>query len=72
MKRNISLARAPSPTNTAYSGFSNYRTDSYRPLREKGKAESTSQSDSRSVARAHYEEMTLFLANHMAKGAYAN
>lgn len=69
MKRNLSLARAPSPTNTAYSGFSNYRTDSYKPIRERTKLEPAAQSDSRSVAKVHYEEMSTFLANHLAKGA---
>jgi hypothetical protein len=60
-------ARPPSPTNTTYSGISNYRSDSYRPVRER-EVPAVPQVDSKKVARVHFNELQLFLASHLAKG----
>ena len=61
--------RAPSPTNTAFSGISSYRTDSYKPFRDKSSI-SSPPVDSYQVARAHYDELSKYLASYLAKGAY--
>ncbi|THG98490.1 hypothetical protein EW145_g7419 [Phellinidium pouzarii] len=65
MKRTTS-ARAPSPTNTTYSGISNYRTDQYKPLRDKVRTPSVPV-DPKAIASVHYEEMATYLENHLAK-----
>ncbi|EJD07954.1 uncharacterized protein FOMMEDRAFT_138038 [Fomitiporia mediterranea MF3/22] len=65
MKRVMS-GRAPSPTNTTYSGISNYRSDQYRPLREKSRTPS-GPIDPKAIAKIHYEEMASYLENHLAK-----
>lgn len=70
MKRTPS-ARAPSPTNTTYSGISNYRTDQYKPLREKSRNPSQAM-DPKAIARIHHEEMAAYLENHLAKGTRAS
>lgn len=60
--------RVPSPTNSAYSsGISNYRTESYRPLRDNVPVPQ-SPSDPRAVARTHFEELSRYLASYLAKG----
>ncbi|KAI9064956.1 hypothetical protein FKP32DRAFT_1591027 [Trametes sanguinea] len=64
MRRNGST-RATSPTNTTYSGISNYRTDSYRPLPNSEKAQPPA--DPRIVARIHFEELSRYLASYLAK-----
>lgn len=69
MKRAPS-ARAPSPTNTTYSGISNYRSDQYKPLLNKARIPSLS-TDLRGIAQAHYNEMAMYLENHLAKGPQA-
>ncbi|KAI0687108.1 hypothetical protein BC835DRAFT_1287053 [Cytidiella melzeri] len=57
--------RAPSPTGTTYSGISNYKTEAYRPL---GHAPMPSLgSDSRSIARTHFDELHRYLASYLAK-----
>ena len=62
--------RPPSPSSTSFSGVSNYRSESYRPLRDR--VDPTPKIpeilDSRQVARRHYEELQQFLASHLAKG----
>ncbi|KAF8515359.1 kinase-like domain-containing protein [Hysterangium stoloniferum] len=44
--------RAPSPFNATYSGMSNYRTDSSRPI------------DTRKVAKTHFHEIQAYLGKH--------
>ena len=58
--------RAPSPTNTTYSGISNYKTDSYRPLGASPTVNNAT--DARSIARTHFEELHRYLASYLAKG----
>ncbi|CAL1711181.1 unnamed protein product [Somion occarium] len=69
MKRNGSASqrstRVPSPTNTTYSGFSNYRTESYRPLKEP--VPPFPPVDSRTVARTHFDQLHRYLASYLAK-----
>lgn len=57
--------RPPSPSNTTYSGISNYRTDSYRPI---GKVPAVPSIDSRKIAKIHFDELQKFLGQHLAKG----
>ncbi|KAJ3543974.1 hypothetical protein NM688_g5797 [Phlebia brevispora] len=57
--------RAPSPTNTTYSGISNYKTDSYRPFSNSPLP--LPGSDARNVARTHFEELHRYLASYLAK-----
>jgi hypothetical protein len=57
-----------SPTNTSYSGISNYRTDSYKPIRDTKGAPAVPPIDARIIAKIHYDELSLFLDSHMAKG----
>ncbi|TCD60072.1 component of the polarisome [Steccherinum ochraceum] len=64
MKRSTSSAqrsvRAPSPTNTTYSGISNYKSDAYRnPV--------PSQSDPRSIAHTHFDELHRYLASYLVR-----
>ncbi|KAL5504573.1 SPA2 [Sanghuangporus vaninii] len=65
MKR-VPSARAPSPTNTMFSGISNYRSDQYRPLRDKSRTPS-GPIDPKAIAKIHYDEMANYLENHLAK-----
>lgn len=66
MKRSGSGPRAPSPTNTTFSGISSYRTDSYKPLRDKSSVSSPSL-DAHLVARTHYDELSKYLVSYLAK-----
>ncbi|KAG6884997.1 hypothetical protein C0993_006648 [Termitomyces sp. T159_Od127] len=66
MKRQPS--RAPSPTPTAFSGISNYRTDSYRPIRDKS-VPAVPQIDFRTVSKIHFDELSHYLAAYLAKAA---
>ncbi|TFY68065.1 hypothetical protein EVJ58_g1220, partial [Rhodofomes roseus] len=61
--RRSGVSRGPSPTNTTYSGFSNYRTDSYRPINPPSSPLST---DPRDIARAHFLELNKYLASYLA------
>ncbi|KAI8974031.1 hypothetical protein BD414DRAFT_468647 [Trametes punicea] len=65
MRRGTS-ARATSPTNTTYSGISNYRTESYRPLIDSS-SHNPSSPDPRAVARIHFDELSKYLASYLAK-----
>ena len=65
--RGPSTSLAASPTNTSYSGVSNYRTDPFKPI-SNAKVPPNPLIDGRQIIRAHFEELSLFLANHMAKG----
>ncbi|KAG6866201.1 hypothetical protein C0991_007226 [Blastosporella zonata] len=64
MKRQPS--RAPSPTPTAFSGISNYRTDSYRPIRDKN-VPAVPQIDYRAVSKTHFDELSRYLAAYLAR-----
>ena len=66
MKRQPS--RAPSPTPTAFSGISNYRTDSYRPIRDLKGAPAVPTIDYRQVSKTHFEELGKYLATYLANG----
>jgi len=57
-----------SPTNTTNSGISNYRTDSYKPIRDTKGAPAVPPIDARIIAKVHFDELNLFLESHMAKG----
>lgn len=74
MRRSGSAAqrsiRAPSPTNTTYSGISNYKTESYRPLGNNNPMPASG-SDAKSIARTHFEELHRYLATYLAKGVYS-
>ena len=63
--------RAPSPTLTSFSGISNYRTDPYKPLRDKSSLSSPSP-DSYQVARTHYDELSKYLSSYLAKGSISS
>jgi hypothetical protein len=51
--------RAPSPTSTVFSGISNYRGQNAPPLPG---------IDPRGVARAHFIELGIYLADYLSKG----
>ncbi|KAF5345295.1 hypothetical protein D9758_008477 [Tetrapyrgos nigripes] len=59
-----SQSRAPSPTPTAFSGISNYRTDSYRPNRNTPPVPPI---DYRAVSRTHFRELSSYLAAYLSK-----
>ena len=59
-------SRGPSPTPTAFSGISNYRTDSYR--RDLKGAPAVPIIDYRQVSKTHYAELGKYLALYLAKG----
>ncbi|KAJ7039191.1 hypothetical protein C8F04DRAFT_950244 [Mycena alexandri] len=66
MKSNRS--RPPSPTGTSFSGISNYRTESYRPLRDKN-VPPMPPIDYRAVSEVHFNELDRYLAAYLAKAA---
>ena len=66
--RSVATQRAPSPTNTTFSGISSYRTEPYRSHRDKSSISSSPQ-ESYQVARAHYDELSKYLASYLAKGS---
>ncbi|KII95770.1 hypothetical protein PLICRDRAFT_34713 [Plicaturopsis crispa FD-325 SS-3] len=67
MKRGPSASnRAPSPTPTAFSGISNYRTDSYRPINGSA-APAVPSLDPRIIARTHFDELSKYLAAYLAR-----
>ncbi|KAJ6615035.1 hypothetical protein B0H10DRAFT_106705 [Mycena sp. CBHHK59/15] len=63
-----SRSRAPSPSVTSFSGISNYRTESYHPLRDKN-VPPVPQIDHRSVLEGHFTEFSRYLAAYLAKPA---
>lgn len=65
MKRATS-SRAPSPTPTAFSGISNYRTDAYRPVKDRN-VPSLPPIDYRQVSRVHFSELSQYLADYLAR-----
>ena len=68
MKRSGTGPRAPSPTNTTFSGISSYRTDSYKPLRDKSSI-SSPPLDPQIIARIHFDELSKYLVSYLAKGS---
>ncbi|KAF9228291.1 hypothetical protein BS17DRAFT_773424 [Gyrodon lividus] len=66
MKRHQS-SRASSPTPTTFSGISNYRTESYRPIKDQGHIPAMPSFDPRVIARTHYIELQQYLATYLAK-----
>ncbi|KAJ6620207.1 hypothetical protein B0H10DRAFT_1102957 [Mycena sp. CBHHK59/15] len=63
-----SRSRAPSPSVTSFSGISNYRTESYHPLRDKN-VPPVPPIDHRSVLEGHFNEFSHYLAAYLAKPA---
>jgi hypothetical protein len=53
--------RAPSPSNTTYSGISSYRSEAYRPI---GKPPALPPIDTRKVAKTHFDEIQAYLGEH--------
>ena len=49
--------RAPSPTLTSFSGISNYRTESYKPLRDKSSVPTPPVDSYYHAARTHHDEL---------------
>ncbi|EGO00874.1 hypothetical protein SERLA73DRAFT_87202 [Serpula lacrymans var. lacrymans S7.3] len=67
MKR-VQSTRSSSPTPTTFSGISNYRTESYRPIRDKSSnAPAMPSLDPRFVARTHFDELSRYLASYLAR-----
>ncbi|KAG9311997.1 hypothetical protein JVU11DRAFT_7269 [Chiua virens] len=66
MKRNQS-SRASSPTPTTFSGISNYRTESYRPVKDQGSMPAMPSVDSKVIARTHFNELQQYLSAYLAK-----
>ncbi|KAK0460896.1 uncharacterized protein EV420DRAFT_1619444 [Desarmillaria tabescens] len=64
MKR--SQSRAPSPTPTSFSGISNYRTESYRPIRDKS-VPAVPTIDYRLISKTHFDELSKYLAVYLSK-----
>jgi protein SPA2 len=60
-------SRVPSPTPTTFSGISNYRTDSYRPI-NKSSQPAVPSLDPRIIARTHLDELSRYLAAYLARG----
>ncbi|KAG0694752.1 hypothetical protein DFH29DRAFT_307838 [Suillus ampliporus] len=60
-------SRAPSPTPTTFSGISNYRTESYRPIKDKGNVPAVPAVNSRVIARTHFDELASFLVSYLVK-----
>jgi hypothetical protein len=58
-----------SPTPTAFSGISNYRNDSYRPIRDKN-VPAVSTIDYCIVSHTHFDELSRYLAAYLAKSAF--
>ncbi|KAF8551020.1 hypothetical protein OG21DRAFT_1543551 [Imleria badia] len=65
MKRNQLWASSPTPT--TFSGISNYRTESYRPLNDQGSMPGMPSSDPKVIARTHYNELQQYLVAYLAK-----
>ncbi|KAF7321396.1 hypothetical protein MKEN_00660100 [Mycena kentingensis (nom. inval.)] len=66
MKSSGRSTRAPSPTGTSFSGISNYRTESYRPIRDKN-VPPLPPIDYRAVSETHFHELDRYLAAYLAK-----
>ncbi|KDQ55017.1 hypothetical protein JAAARDRAFT_195904 [Jaapia argillacea MUCL 33604] len=71
MKRSTTAtSRSTSPTPTAFSGISNYRSESYRPGQNSGgpgnSKNAMSGVDPKTIAKAHFEELSRYLADYLA------
>ncbi|KAF8839446.1 hypothetical protein BDN67DRAFT_953449 [Paxillus ammoniavirescens] len=66
MKRHQS-SRASSPTPTTFSGISNYRTESYRPIKDQGHVPALPSLDPRVIAKTHYIELQQYLVAYLSK-----
>jgi hypothetical protein len=62
--------RVPSPTPTAFSGISNNRTDSYRPLRVANNAPAVPTIDCRLVSKTRFTELSANLVSYLARGSF--
>ncbi|PBK59954.1 hypothetical protein ARMSODRAFT_982630 [Armillaria solidipes] len=60
-----SQSRALSPTSTAFSGISNYRTESYRPIRDKTVPAVTI--DYRLISKTHFDELSKYRTGYLSK-----
>jgi len=58
--------RPPSPSNTTFSGISNYKSESFRTI---NRPPAVPAIDARKIARIHFEEIQIFLGE-LAKGCY--
>ena len=70
MKRASSATREPSPAPPAYSGTSNYRTDSYHSSPREKPDSSISQTPTSELCtnvRIHFEEFSKYLAPYLAR-----
>jgi hypothetical protein len=68
-------SRAPSPTYTTFSGISNYRESSGANSFRKGSggganAPPVPTVDSRLIARVHFNELTRYLSDYLARGSF--
>ncbi|KAL1742355.1 hypothetical protein HDZ31DRAFT_43446 [Schizophyllum fasciatum] len=64
-----SQSRAASPTPTAFSGISNYKTESYRPIGKDKNAPAVPQIDYRTVSKIHFDELSSYLAAYLARSS---
>jgi hypothetical protein len=67
----VGNSRAPSPTYTTFSGISNYRQSSSANSFRKpggGNVPPVPAVDGRLIARAHFEELSRYLAEYLARG----
>ncbi|KAK0234691.1 hypothetical protein EDD85DRAFT_90543 [Armillaria nabsnona] len=60
-----SQSRALSPTSTAFSGISNYRTESYRPIKDKTVPAVTI--DYRLISKTHFDELSKYMSVYLSK-----
>ncbi|KIK69320.1 hypothetical protein GYMLUDRAFT_67972 [Collybiopsis luxurians FD-317 M1] len=68
MKRSQSRASSPTPTVfSAFSGISNYRTESYRPINTKNAPKP--HIDYRSISKIHFDELSQYLTAYPARSA---
>lgn len=67
----MSRIRAPSPTYTTFSGISNYRQSSTASFRKPGgNVPPVPTVDGKLIAQAHFEELSRYLAEYLARGTY--
>lgn len=64
------LQRAPSPTNSAYSGLSRFQSQSRRPMPSIPTPDSSTSLDTRKVAKLHFDEIQVFLNGDLLKGSF--
>ncbi|GJJ08537.1 hypothetical protein Clacol_002755 [Clathrus columnatus] len=59
--------RAPSPSNTSYSGISRYQSQSYRPVPSMANPNANTFTESRRVAKLHFDEIQIFLGGDLSR-----